>query len=98
MGVTIKGFDSISKELKKIVQKEMLMLQDTYQEEVKPRTPIDTGQARRGWQKRQPSLKVREVRNQVDYITKLEKGYSKQAPQGFVNQAVKATLAKRKVK
>ena len=61
--------------------------------EIKPRTPIDTGKARRGWQKRRDS-----VENRVPYIGRLEQGYSKQAPKGFTKQAITATLSKRKAK
>ena len=56
-----------------------------------PRTPIDTGRARRGWQQRQTGTQ-KILDNQVPYIERLERGWSKQAPNGFVNQAIQATI------
>jgi hypothetical protein len=64
---------------------------EEFRRQVIPRTPIDTGQARRGWQTRQNS-----VENRVPYIERLERGWSKQAPTGFVNQAISATIDKTK--
>lgn len=97
MFVTFKGFGNFSDEIKKQVSKEIKFLTDTYQQEVKKRTPIDTGKARRGWKKR-TSSKTGEVRNRVPYIERLEGGYSRQAPNGFVKQALTATLNKRKIR
>lgn len=58
------------------------------QREVASRTPIDTGRARRGWQQRGQSV----VKNEVPYIGRLEKGYSRQAPNGFVKQGIGAAI------
>jgi hypothetical protein len=58
--------------------------------QVSGRTPIDTGRARRGWQQRS----VKSVENTVPYISKLEKGYSRQAPNGFVRQGISAAVGK----
>lgn len=58
------------------------------QKEVASRTPIDTGRARRGWQQRSQTM----VKNDVPYIERLEKGYSRQAPNGFVNQGIRAAV------
>jgi hypothetical protein len=58
--------------------------------EVAGRTPIDTGRARRGWQQRN----INTVENKVPYIGRLEKGYSRQAPSGFVRQGVSAAIGK----
>lgn len=55
--------------------------------QVSVRTPIDTGRARRGWQKRNNV-----VENQVPYIVRLENGYSRQAPNGFVTQGITAAI------
>jgi hypothetical protein len=42
-------------------------------------TPVKTGNARRGWVKG-----VKEIKNQVPYIGKLEAGASRQAPKGII--------------
>lgn len=62
-----------------------------------PRTPIDKGRARAGWKERN-SLKGYDIENRVPYIGALEKGRSKQAPNGFVDQSVSATVAEMKRK
>jgi len=89
--------DNIVKEFEPLVKKELDFLQNTYQTEVKKRTPIDKGRARRGWNKRSQG-KDRIVENKVPYIERLEGGYSKQAPRGFVKQALRATINKGKTK
>lgn len=96
MRITFRA-DNIVKEFEPVVKKELDFLQNTYQTEVKKRTPIDTGRARRGWNKRSQG-RDRIVENKVPYIERLEGGYSKQAPRGFVKQALRATINKGKTK
>lgn len=98
MGVRVTGLDKVGEEIEKIVKKEIEFLADTYQSEVKKRTPIDTGRARRGWSKRSATGNNKEIRNKIPYIERLEGGYSKQAPRGFVNQSITSTLNKRKTR
>ena len=45
------------------------------------------GRARNGWKERTSGRDL-EVRNTVDYIERLEKGYSSQARNGFTQQAI----------
>ena len=58
---------------------------------LKARTPIDTGRARRGWTQRSQGTSA-SVENTVPYVPYLEKGHSRQAPNGFVKQSVTATV------
>jgi hypothetical protein len=58
---------------------------------LKARTPIDTGRARRGWTQRTQGTSA-SVENTVPYVPALEKGRSRQAPNGFVQQSVAATV------
>lgn len=90
IGVQITG-TNIRRWLDDIVEKEKDALASDYKSAVVPRTPIDTGRARRGWQKRRDT-----VRNDVPYIGRLETGYSRQAPRGFVKQALSTTIDKSK--
>lgn len=46
---------------------------------LKERTPIDTGAARDGWK-----INKGKIENEVDYISFLNEGYSKQAPARFI--------------
>ena len=47
-------------------------------------TPVDTGRAQRGWRR-----KSKDVLNNVEYITHLEDGHSKQAPSGIARPTIK---------
>jgi len=87
--VITKSGTNIKRWLSDIVEQEKTALKDDYKSSVVPRTPILTGKARRGWQKR-----TNEIRNDVNYIGKLETGYSRQAPNGFVKQALSSTIEK----
>lgn len=91
--ITIEGVSQLKRVLKTVIDDEIEALGEEYKSQVRRRTPIDTGRARRGWQTR-----TKEIRNEVPYIRRLENGYSQQAPRGFVNQAVSATINKRKSK
>jgi hypothetical protein len=84
---TQKAATDLSKEIDKLIS----FVASTFTSEVKSRTPIDEGRARRGWQQRS-----NQIENRVPYIERLEKGYSKQAPRGFVKQAIQATVLKTK--
>ena len=88
IGVRIEG-TNIQRWLDGIVEQEKQNLADDYKSSVVPRTPIATGRARRGWQSRKT-----EIKNTVPYIGKLETGYSRQAPNGFVKQALSKTIEK----
>ena len=90
IGVQITG-TNIRSWLTDIVSKEKDALKSDYKSAVVPRTPIDTGKARSGWKTR-----TSEIRNDVDYIGKLQGGSSRQAPRGFVNQALTTTIDKSK--
>lgn len=83
----LRGLEQVTKDLQREVDQFKSFVLDTFQRQVVGRTPIDTGRARKGWQKRQNS-----VENQVPYIDRLERGWSKQAPRGFVKQAITATV------
>lgn len=93
--IDLQGDAAMMQKLKAEIDQFSTFVADTFKSEVVPRTPIDTGRARRGWQQRQlGSQQI--IENQVPYIERLERGYSKQAPRGFVKQAVTATINKTK--
>ena len=93
--IDLQGEERILNELKREIDQFTGYVADTFRSEVVPRTPIDQGRARRGWKQRQlGSQQI--IENQVPYIERLERGYSKQAPRGFVKQAMTATINKTK--
>ena len=89
--VDVEGSELLLRDLDSTIKDFQSRVASTLKSELVPRTPIDTGRARRGWQQRQNT-----VENRVPYIEQLEKGRSRQAPRGFVQQAISATVKKTK--
>lgn len=56
-------------------------------EEIRRKTPIDTGRARRGW-RRTLTPKGASIHNPVPYISHLENGSSSQAPKGMIKPSI----------
>ncbi len=93
--IDLIGSENVLADLQKEVDQFSQFVATTFKSQVVPRTPIDTGRARRGWQQRQMG-RQQIIENQVPYIERLERGYSRQAPRGFVKQAMTATINKTK--
>lgn len=93
--IDIRGDQQILDDLRNEISRFTKTVATTFKNEVVPRTPIDTGRARRGWKQRQLG-NTQIIDNQVPYIERLERGYSRQAPRGFVKQAMTATINKTK--
>ena len=55
-------------------------------------TPKLTGRASRGWTKSQDDT----VSNTVPYINRLDEGWSRQKPRGFVKQTIRKTIRQSK--
>lgn len=51
-------------------------------------TPVDTGQARNGWQIDLSDRMKPEITNSVPYINRLNDGHSKQSPAGYIDAIV----------
>ena len=55
-------------------------------------TPVDTGRARKGWYnekyKNRDGYLEASIINEVEYIDRLNKGHSKQAPKYFIEQVL----------
>ena len=58
------------------------------------KTPIDKGQARRGWRV-EPSFRQRSIVNRVPHIEALEQGHSKQAPNGILGPTIREISRRR---
>ena len=58
---------------------------------LKRETPKLTGRASRGWTKDKET-----VSNTVPYINRLDEGWSKQKPRGFVKQTIRKTIRQSK--
>lgn len=91
--IQVSGIELTDRKLNSVVNQVLDDLTDTLNAELKSRTPIDTGQARRGWAYR-AGVTSRNIENRVPYIDLLEKGRSRQAPNGFVKQSIAAAIVK----
>jgi hypothetical protein len=60
----------------------------------KSKTPIDKGQARRGW-RLESSYKEKNIVNRVSHIVPLEEGRSKQAPNGILGPTIREISRRR---
>ncbi len=84
--------------LRTTIDREVQKLGRELLEEIRERTPVDTGRAQRGWRK-QPAPSGFVLENNVPYIGVLDKGRhmtnrgmrgSRQAPRGIVGPSLKA--------
>lgn len=84
------------------LRSEIKSLANTVFQEVRKRTPVDTGQAQRGWTNRVQNTNF-EIANNVPYIGILDKGRhmtnrgmrgSKQAPKGIVGPSLNSIKGK----
>ena len=69
------------------------LAQDTL-EVARQHTPIDKGQARRGW-RLETRFKQKSVVNRVPYAVHLEEGHSKQAPNGILGPTMREISTRR---
>lgn len=91
----------ILKNLKAEVGRDLDQYVDDLMQNLRTHTPIATGNARRNWVKKFDKRKLGNdskytlARNDVEYIERLDEGWSGQAPRGIVEPAVKRTRKKR---
>lgn len=76
--------DELNKDIEKVIDK----FTNNLQTNLKKETPKLTGRASRGWNKKGKDT----VENKVPYINRLDQGWSKQKPKGFVKQTVRKTI------
>jgi hypothetical protein len=88
ISISVKGTRQVVNFLEK--EKERLINQIAQDTLVvaRSKTPIDKGQARRGW-RLETSFKQRKIVNRVPHIDALENGHSKQAPNGILGPTVR---------
>jgi len=71
-------------------------LADTLLIEAKKNTPIKRGRARRGWKVERQGTNTRVI-NRTPYIGSLERGRSKQAPNGILRPTIRGVKNRRKL-
>lgn len=89
--VKLVGKENLINKLKsKIKEVSKDKLKDTAKSlinDLKEATPVDTGRARDGWELEESLMKTSIV-NKVEYIDRLNMGYSKQAPSFFIEKTL----------
>ena len=87
---TRKVMGSLEREKEKLIT---TVAQDTL-EIARSKTPIDKGQARRGW-RLESSFRQKNIVNRVPHIEALEQGHSKQAPNGILGPTIREISRRR---
>jgi hypothetical protein len=83
-GLADRGFDRLSRDIERLMED----AKNRTVEVARANTPIKTGRARNNWAGNQTSQGF-EVENSVPYIEQLDKGKSRQAPNGIIKPTVR---------
>jgi len=92
--ISVRGTKRVGRDLER--EKDRLVdrvAQDTLVV-AKSKTPIDKGQARRGWHL-ENAFKEKRIVNRVSHIVPLEMGRSKQAPNGILGPTIREISRRR---
>ena len=92
ISMKLEGGDTLKKRLKDGLKKLTQEMADDYKKELVKETPFKSGNASRGWRLRKTKNGAK-INNRVPYISRLEDGYSKQAPSGMTKPAKKTIQA-----
>jgi hypothetical protein len=79
-----RAFMKIEQAIKTKAHDDLQKIAFEFMHRVMARTPVDTGLARRSWQKIDVSKEQINIVNPVYYTVYLEHGHSRQAPRGMV--------------
>lgn len=100
--VRFTNLSGVQRSLASSLRSEVQALGKAVYQEIKQRTPVDTGRAKAGWRK-QDQTNGFTISNQVPYIEVLDKGRhmtrkgmrgSKQAPRGIVGPSLESIKRK----
>ena len=81
--IKIKGIAATIRKLEQSVAEQQDRVLDIALEELKAATPVDTGEASRGWRREGNKLI-----NEVEHIAQLNNGSSAQAPEHFIEKTL----------
>ena len=92
--ISVQGTRRSMRSLEREKEKLMTRVIDDIKTVAVQKTPIDQGQARRGW-RLESAFREKRVVNRVPYIDLLEKGRSKQAPKGILGPTVREIMRRK---
>tara|TARA_A100001201_G_C4070759_1_gene195729 strand:- start:914 stop:1207 length:294 start_codon:yes stop_codon:yes gene_type:complete len=94
LSIRVQGTKKVMGNLEREVDRIMTRVAQDTLVVARKNTPIDKGQARRGWRLENATNEKRIV-NRVPYIDLLEKGRSKQAPRGILGPTTREISQRR---
>lgn len=92
--VNVTNGTKVITDLKKDLGQRVRLVAEDLFTELKRFTPIKSGRARRGWSLSGGKNKYRAT-NRLPYIERLDRGYSKQSPEGITRPSIRAVVNKR---
>ena len=94
VNISDKDFEQIVSYIEKLTDDYQNLIAEKAYALIRDTTPIRTGRARRGWNKRRSrgTGSVRVIENKVPYVIYLNEGHSRQAPKGYIQQQLEAAI------
>lgn len=92
--ISVRGTRQVSRSLEREKEKLIDQIATDTLAVAKSKTPIDKGQARRGW-RLESSFRQKNIVNRVSHIVPLENGRSKQAPGGILGPTIREISRRR---
>jgi hypothetical protein len=94
LSIKVTGTRQAIASLEREKEKLMTTIAQDILEVARSKTPIDKGQARRGW-RLENLFREKRIVNRVPHIDALERGHSKQAPNGILGPTVREISQRR---
>jgi hypothetical protein len=92
--ISVRGTKDVQRQLEREKEAFFTRVAEDIKTVAVRRTPIDKGQARRGW-RLESTFREKRIVNRVSYIIPLENGHSKQAPNGILGPTVREISQRR---
>jgi hypothetical protein len=86
--IRVRGTEEVKRSLEREKEAFFTRVAEDIKAVAVQKTPIDKGQARRGW-RLENSYKSKNIVNRVSHIVPLEEGRSKQAPRGILGPTIR---------
>jgi hypothetical protein len=95
LSITVSGVNTIGRELDQSLARLVKQIADDVYITAKKNTPVRSGNARKNWTEKVTRNNF-SVENHVPYIERLDKGYSKKAPNGITMPTITTIRGKYK--
>jgi hypothetical protein len=94
VSISDKDFENIIDSLSQLADDYQDLIAEKAHALIRDTTPIRSGRARRGWNKRRSygTGSVRVIENKVPYVIYLNEGHSRQAPKGYIEQQLEVAI------